>query len=40
VVSSFEPDLNVAKASPDTVIEFEATRTGLGVADPLDYRAG
>ena len=39
LVGTFGPDVNVANVSPDTVIDFEATRTGLGVAGPLDYRA-
>jgi phosphosulfolactate synthase len=39
LVNSFGPDVNVANVSPDTVIDFEATRTGLGVAGPLGYRA-
>jgi phosphosulfolactate synthase len=36
---TFGPDVNVANVSPDTVIDFEATRTGLGVAGPPGYRA-
>ena len=39
LVASFGPDVNVANVSPDTVIDFEATRTGLGVAGPHGYRA-
>lgn len=39
LVGNFGPDVNVANVSPDTVIDFEATRTGLGVAGPLGYRA-
>lgn len=39
LVGMFGPDVNVANVSPDTVIDFEATRTGLGVAGPLGYRA-
>ena len=39
LVGTFGPDVNVANVSPDTVIDFEATRTGLGVAGPLGYRA-
>ncbi|MGA7811025.1 phosphosulfolactate synthase, partial [Bradyrhizobium sp.] len=38
LVDAFGPDVNVANVSPDTVIDFEATRTGLGVAGPLGYR--
>ena len=41
LVCNFGPDVNVANVSPDIVIDFEATRTGLGVAGPpLVYRAG
>jgi phosphosulfolactate synthase len=39
LVGMFGPDVNVANVSPDTVIDFEATRTGLGVAGPHGYRA-
>lgn len=39
LVGTFGPDVNVANVSPDTVIDFESTRTGLGVAGPLGYRA-
>jgi phosphosulfolactate synthase len=39
LVGTFGPDVNVANVSPDTVIDFEATRTGLGVAGPLGYHA-
>ena len=34
LVGAFGPDVNIANLSPDTVIDFEATRTGLGVAGP------
>jgi phosphosulfolactate synthase len=34
LVGEFGPDVNIANLSPDTVIDFEATRTGLGVAGP------
>ncbi len=39
LVGTFGPDVNVANVSPDTVIDFEATRTGLGVAGRLGYHA-
>jgi phosphosulfolactate synthase len=39
LVASLGPDVNVANVSPDTVIDFEATRTGLGVAGPHGYHA-
>jgi phosphosulfolactate synthase len=35
LVLEFGPDVNVANVDPDTVLDFEATRTGLGVAGPL-----
>jgi phosphosulfolactate synthase len=35
LVLEFGPDVNVANVSHDTVIDFEATRTGLGVAGPF-----
>jgi phosphosulfolactate synthase len=35
MVLEFGPDVNVANVAPDTVLDFEATRTGLGVAGPL-----
>jgi phosphosulfolactate synthase len=34
LVGEFGADVNIANLSPDTVIDFEATRTGLGVAGP------
>ena len=34
LVLEFGPDVNVANVAPDTVLDFEATRTGLGVAGP------
>jgi phosphosulfolactate synthase len=39
LVEEFGPDVNVANVSPDTVIDFEATRRGLGVAGPLGFKA-
>jgi phosphosulfolactate synthase len=35
LVQEFGPDVNIANVSPDTVLDFEATRNGLGVAGPL-----
>jgi phosphosulfolactate synthase len=35
LVLEFGPDINVANVSHDTIIDFEATRTGLGVAGPF-----
>lgn len=37
LVRNFGPDVNVANVSPDTVIDFEATRSGLGVAGPPSF---
>jgi phosphosulfolactate synthase len=37
LVEEFGPDVNVANVSPDSVIDFEATRRGLGVAGPLNF---
>lgn len=37
LVRSFGPDVNVANVPPDTVLDFEATRTGLGVAGPPSF---
>lgn len=37
LVRNFGPDVNVANVSSDTVIDFEATRSGLGVAGPPSY---
>lgn len=39
LVSEFGPDVNVANVLPDTVIDFEATRRGLGVAGPHGFKA-
>jgi phosphosulfolactate synthase len=39
LVEEFGPDVNVANVAPDTVIDFEATRRGLGVAGPLGFKA-
>jgi phosphosulfolactate synthase len=37
LVASLGPDVNVANVTPDTVMDFEATRMGLGVAGPHHY---
>ncbi|TCT07900.1 phosphosulfolactate synthase [Aquabacter spiritensis] len=37
LVRSFGPDVNVANVAPETVLDFEATRTGLGVAGPPSH---
>jgi phosphosulfolactate synthase len=37
LVRNVGPDVSVANVSPDTVIDFEATRSGLGVAGPPSY---
>lgn len=37
LVEEFGPDVNVANVLPDTILDFEATRSGLGVAGPLGY---
>lgn len=37
LIEEFGPDVNVANVSPETVIDFEATRRGLGVAGPLGF---
>jgi phosphosulfolactate synthase len=39
LVNEFGPDVNVANVQPDTVIDFEATRRGLGVAGPHGFVA-
>lgn len=39
LVAAFGPDVNIANVSPDTVIDLEATRLGLGVAGPHGYVA-
>jgi phosphosulfolactate synthase len=37
LVIALGPDVNIANLSPDTVIDFEATRVGLGAAGPLKF---
>ena len=37
LVKSFGPDVNVANVAPDTVLDFEASRQGLGVAGPPSH---
>jgi phosphosulfolactate synthase len=39
LVKAFGPDVNVANVTPDTVIDFEATRVGLGAAGPHNFVA-
>jgi phosphosulfolactate synthase len=39
LVAVLGPDVNVANVTPDTVIDFEATRNGLGAAGPLNFVA-
>ena len=34
LVGAFGADVNIANLSPDTIIDFEATRCSLGVAGP------
>jgi phosphosulfolactate synthase len=38
LVNEFGPDVNVANVAPDTVLDFEATRRGLGVAGPPGFK--
>jgi phosphosulfolactate synthase len=40
LVIALGPDVNIANLSPDTVIDFEATRVGLGAAGPLNFVHG
>jgi phosphosulfolactate synthase len=40
LVAALGPDVNVANVSPDTVIDFEATRVGLGAAGPQNIVHG
>jgi len=39
LVEEFGPDVNIANVQHDTVIDFEATRRGLGVAGPHGFKA-
>jgi len=39
LVQEFGPDVNIANVQPDTVIDLEATRRGLGVAGPHGFEA-
>lgn len=39
LVQMLGPDVNVANVHHDTIIDFEATRAGLGVAGPHNYVA-
>lgn len=36
LINAFGPDVNLGNVKPDSVIETEATRLGLGAAGPLD----
>jgi phosphosulfolactate synthase len=38
LIRAFGPDVNLANVSPDSIIDTEATRTGLGTAGPLRLR--
>jgi phosphosulfolactate synthase len=40
LVAALGPDVNVANVMPDTVIDFEATRVGLGAAGPQNFVRG
>ena len=40
LVAALGPDVNVANVAPDTVIDFEATRVGLGAAGPQNLVHG
>jgi phosphosulfolactate synthase len=40
LVLALGPDVNIANLTPDTVIDFEATRVGLGAAGPLNFVHG
>jgi phosphosulfolactate synthase len=40
LVKALGPDVNVANVTHDTVIDFEATRVGLGAAGPQQLAAG
>lgn len=37
LIKAFGPDVNIGNVTPDTVIETETTRLGLGSAGPLSY---
>ena len=39
LIKALGPDVNVANVTPDTVIDFEASRLGLGAAGPLHFVA-
>jgi phosphosulfolactate synthase len=40
LVAALGPDVNVANVMPDTVIDFESTRVGLGAAGPQNFVPG
>jgi phosphosulfolactate synthase len=35
LIAELGPDVNLANVAPETVLDLEASRTGLGVAGPL-----
>jgi phosphosulfolactate synthase len=39
LIKALGPDVNVANVTPDSVIDFEASRVGLGAAGPLHFVA-
>jgi phosphosulfolactate synthase len=39
LIVSLGPDVNVANVTPDTIVDFEASRVGLGAAGPLNFNA-
>ena len=38
LIAALGPDVNVANVTPDTVIDFEASRVGLGAAGPHHFQ--
>jgi phosphosulfolactate synthase len=40
LIRAFGPDVNLANVSPASIIDTEATRTGLGTAGPPKCRPG
>jgi phosphosulfolactate synthase len=39
LIKALGPDVNVANVTPDTIIDFESSRVGLGAAGPLNFHA-
>jgi phosphosulfolactate synthase len=39
LIAALGPDVNVANVTPDTIIDFEASRVGLGAAGPHHFHA-